>query len=169
MVWKDALRDSLQSPLKIQGPNQNFDKVIKNSSFSMPLPSRTPPPCTHAWLRCRIHCYCTEYSVVSSSTKFSTMCYGYQQVRCMAAGWHLRSAHQTCARVDTNWSNLVFVITFRKIVPRTYSCNNGLESCVSRFSTICAKNQVLKLKLTKLQQSTWSNHHSWRPSPVVPL
>ena len=27
---------------------------------------------------------------------------------------------------------------------------NGLESCVSRFSTICAKNQVLKLKIDKV-------------------
>jgi hypothetical protein len=104
---------------KNQGPNQNFDKVVKILFFD--APSLPNSPCTHAWLRCRIHCYSTEYSVVSTSTTFSTtsMCYGYQQVRCMAAVWHLRSAHQTRARVDTNWPNLVFVITFRKIVPRT--------------------------------------------------
>ena len=41
----------------------------------------------------------------------------------------------------------VFVITFRKNVPRT---KNRLESCVSRFSTICAKNLVLKLKMDKV-------------------
>jgi hypothetical protein len=35
------------------------------------------------------------------------------------AVWHLRFAHQTRARVGTLRPNLVFVITFRKIMPRT--------------------------------------------------
>ena len=42
----------------------------------------------------------------------------------------------------------VFVITFRKMSPGP---KNRQESCVSQFSTICAKNLVLNLKLTKLQ------------------
>ena len=42
----------------------------------------------------------------------------------------------------------VFVITFRKKMSPGFK--NGLESCVSRFSTICAKNQVLKLKIDKV-------------------
>jgi hypothetical protein len=44
--------------------------------------------------------------------------------------------------------NLVFVITFEKLSPA--GPKNGVESCVSRFSTICAKNQVLKLKIDKV-------------------
>ena len=41
----------------------------------------------------------------------------------------------------------VFVITFQKMSP---GLKNGLESCVSRFSTICAKNLVLKIKIDKV-------------------
>jgi hypothetical protein len=37
----------------------------------------------------------------------------------MAAVWHLRSAHQTRARVDPVRPNLVFVITFWENVPMT--------------------------------------------------
>jgi hypothetical protein len=36
---------------------------------------------------------------------------------------------------------------FEKLSPGT---KNGLERRVSRFSTICAKNQVLKLKIDKV-------------------
>jgi hypothetical protein len=36
---------------------------------------------------------------------------------------------------------------FEKLSPEP---KNGLESCVSRFSTICAKNLVLKLKIDKV-------------------
>jgi hypothetical protein len=58
----------------------------------------------------------------------------------------------------------VFVITFRKNVPKT---KNGLERCVLRFSEICAKNQVLKLNIDKVTIiSVHSNPPSWLPSPV---
>jgi hypothetical protein len=44
--------------------------------------------------------------------------------------------------------DLVFVITFRKKL--SPGPKNGLESCISRFSTICAKNQVLYLKIVNV-------------------
>jgi hypothetical protein len=44
--------------------------------------------------------------------------------------------------------NLVFVITFRKKL--SPGPKNGLESLVSRFSTICEKNHVLKLKIDEV-------------------
>ena len=43
-----------------------------------------------------------------------------------------------------------------------------LESCVSRFSTICAKNQVLKLKIDKVTVIRVTQFTPCgRPSPVV--
>jgi hypothetical protein len=58
----------------------------------------------------------------------------------------------------------VFVITFRKMSPGP---KNGIERRVSRFSTICAKNQVLKLKIDKVTViRVHSNNHSWRHSLV---
>jgi hypothetical protein len=44
----------------------------------------------------------------------------------------------------------VFVITFRKIVPMTQEWSTAVERRVSRFSTICAKTLVLKLKIDKV-------------------
>jgi hypothetical protein len=42
-----------------------------------------------------------------------------------------------------------------------------LESCVSRFSTICAKNKVLKLKIDKVTViRVYANAPFERPSPV---
>jgi hypothetical protein len=35
-------------------------------------------------------------------------------------------------------------------LPDSPGPKNGLESCVSRFSTICAKNLVLKLKIDEV-------------------
>ena len=51
---------------------------------------------------------------------------------------------------------------------------NGLESCVSRFSTICAKNQVLKLKIDKVtvirvEQITLSGGPPLRTIPRLDL
>jgi hypothetical protein len=62
MVWKDALRDSLQSPLKIQGPNQNFDKVIKILVFRCPFLAELPP-------RVLMHGSGAEYTVTVLSTQ----------------------------------------------------------------------------------------------------
>ena len=45
---------------------------------------------------------------------------------------------------------------------------NGLERRVPRFSTICAKNQVLKLKIDKvIVIRVHSNPPFWRTPPVI--
>ena len=82
---------------------------------------------------------------------------------CMAAVWHLRSAHQTRACVDTVRPNLGFVITFKKKMPP--GLKNGLESCVSRFSTICAKNLALKLKIDEVTVIRVSKSPLWAAFP----
>jgi hypothetical protein len=44
---------------------------------------------------------------------------------------------------------------------------NGQERHPLRFSTICAKNQVLKLNINKVTTILRLNSPYWRPSPVV--
>jgi hypothetical protein len=60
--------------------------------------------------------------------------------------------------------NLVFVITFRKNYPQL-GPKNGLERRPLRFSTICAKNQVLNLKIDKVTVILRSKSPLWTPSP----
>ena len=72
--------------------------------------------------------------------------------------WHLRHAGTVifahayficaAARAGPLRPDLVFVITFRKIILRTEK--NGLERRPSQFSTICAKIQVPKLNIYKV-------------------
>ena len=62
--------------------------------------------------------------------------------------------------------DLVFVITFRgELSPGP---KNGLERRPLRFSTICAKNQVLKINIEKVTVILRRKCHYWRTPPVRP-
>jgi hypothetical protein len=80
----------------------------------------------------------------------------------MAVVWHLRSAHQTRARVTTLWPNLVFVITFRKIVPRTWKWSRKLRLAI--LYNLREKSGV-KIKIDKVTVIRVSKSPLWAHPP----
>jgi hypothetical protein len=91
-------------------------------------------------------------------------------VRVRRAGpWWDSNPQETyaCARPYSCHTNLVFVITFReKMSPGP---KNGLERRPLRFSTICAKNQVLKLKIDKVTVILRRKSPFWAALPCTKL